>query len=92
MDKLNFKFTFLLMIVLFFFKLYLFFILFYDRISEKKKQKRTAISNEIKCEICEFYIKNSQISYVDIATHFNQLYNFKIIRSTISKILKNKER
>ncbi len=68
------------------------FFLFYDRMSEKKKQKRTAISDEIKREICEFHIKNPQISHVDIATYFNQLYNFEIIRSTISKILKNKER
>ncbi len=68
------------------------FFLFYDRMSEKKKQKRMAISDEIKREICEFHTKNPQISHVDIATHFNQLYNFKIIRSTISKILKNKER
>ncbi|CAG8440020.1 17539_t:CDS:2 [Funneliformis caledonium] len=60
--------------------------------SENKKQKRTAISDEIKHEICEFHTKNSHLSHIDIALHFNQLHNFDIKRTTISKILKDKGR
>ena len=59
--------------------------------SEKIKQTRTAISSETKREICEFHIKHPQISHLDIATHFNQLNNTDIKRTTVSKILKNKE-
>src|SRR4051812_35703426 len=55
-------------------------------------QKRTAISDEVKYEICDYQTKNQHISHIDIAAYFNQLYNLDIKRSTISKILKEKER
>src|SRR5215216_5169374 len=92
MDKLNFKiylftvndFTIFLRRVL--------SLLFYKMTSENKKQKRTAISDEIKHVICEFHTKNSHLSYIDIALHFNQLHNFDIKRTIISKILKDKGR
>ncbi len=93
MDKLN-----LPIIIIFFFKsCFDFFIKLrfdfftYNIISEKIKQKRTAISGKTKCEICAYHTKYPQISYQDIAIHFNQLYNVDIKRITVSKILKNKE-
>ena len=55
-------------------------------------QKRTAISDEIKYDICNYQTKNPNISHENIAIHFNQLHNLDIKRSTISKILKEKER
>ena len=55
-------------------------------------QKRTAISDEIKYDICNYQTKNPNISHENIAIHFNQIHNLDIKRSTISKILKEKER
>ena len=90
MDKLNFKFTFLPLTIFAIFLRRVLSLLFYKMTSENKKQKRTAISDEIKHEICEFHTKNSHLSHIDIALHFNQLHNFDIKRTTISKILKDK--
>src|SRR6266498_3626878 len=68
------------------------FLFYNDNImSEKIKQTKTTISGKTKRKICEFHIKHPQISHLDIAAHFNQLYNTDIKRITVSKILKIKE-
>ncbi|CAB4491435.1 unnamed protein product [Rhizophagus irregularis] len=53
---------------------------------------RTAISDEIKYKICNYQIKNPNISHENIAIYFNRLHNINIKRPTISKILKDRER
>ncbi|CAB5101144.1 unnamed protein product [Rhizophagus irregularis] len=55
-------------------------------------QTRTAISDKIKYEICNYQIKNPNISHENIAIYFNRLHNINIKRPTISKILKDRER
>ncbi|CAB5323547.1 unnamed protein product [Rhizophagus irregularis] len=55
-------------------------------------QTRTAISDEIKYEICNYQIKNPNISHENIAIYFNRLHNINIKKPTISKILKDRER
>lgn len=60
---------------------------------QKKKQKRSAISQQIKKEICLYSKKNTDKSHSEIATQFNINYsNLSLKRSTISKILKDKEK
>ena len=55
---------------------------------KKSKQHRLVISEEVKCQICEWVEANKNKRHVDIANHFNEMYfNLKIDRSTISKIL-----
>jgi hypothetical protein len=73
-----------------FFEILFFFSLFSLHIT--MTQKRTAISDEVKYEICNYQIKNPHISHENIAIHFNRLYDLDIKRPTISKILKEKER
>lgn len=52
------------------------------------KQRRSAISDDVKRQICEWSKANESKRHVDIANHFNEVYpNLKIDRSTISKIL-----
>ncbi|GET62198.1 tigger transposable element-derived protein 6-like [Rhizophagus irregularis DAOM 181602=DAOM 197198] len=55
-------------------------------------QTRMAISDEIKYKICNYQIKNPNISHENIAIYFNRLHNINIKRPTISKILKDRER
>jgi len=55
---------------------------------KKSKQHRSAISEEVKRQICEWAEANESKRHVDIANHFNEMHpNLKIDRSTISKIL-----
>ncbi len=55
---------------------------------KKSKQHRSAISEEVKCQICEWVEANKSKRYVNIANHFNEMHsNLKIDRNTISKIL-----
>ena len=54
----------------------------------KPKQRRSAISDEVKRQICKWRKANKNKRHVDIANHFNEMYpNLTIDRSTISKIL-----
>jgi len=57
-------------------------------IRPKQKQHRSAISDDVKRQICEWSTANKNKRHEDIANHFNEVYpNLKIERSTISKIL-----
>ncbi|CAG8571468.1 DNA-binding centromere protein B [Rhizophagus irregularis DAOM 181602=DAOM 197198] len=54
----------------------------------QQKQRHSAISDEVKCQICEWGKANKNKRHVDIANYFNEVYpNLTIDRSTISKIL-----
>jgi len=60
---------------------------------QKKKQRRSAISQQIKKEICLYSKQNPDKSHTEIADQFNIDYsNLSLKRSTISKILKDKEK
>ena len=60
--------------------------------SQKTKRIRTAISNDIKKEICEYIKSNSNVKQGDVALFFNRKYNeLNIDRSTVSKIWQNYE-
>ena len=59
----------------------------------KPKQHRSAISDDVKRQICEWSTANQSKRHEDIAKHFNEMYpNLKIERSTISKILAQSDR
>jgi len=59
----------------------------------KQKQHRSAISDDVKRQICEWSTANKNKRHEDIANHFNEVYpNLKIERSTISKILAQSDR
>jgi len=61
--------------------------------SQKTKRIRTAISNDIKKEICEYIKSNSNVKQEDVALFFNRKYNeLNIDRSTVSKIWQNHEK
>ena len=61
--------------------------------SQKTKRIRTAISNDIKKEICEYIKSNSNVKQGDVALFFNRKYNeLNIDRSTVSKIWQNHEK
>ena len=54
----------------------------------KPKQRRSAISDEVKRQICEWKMANKNKCHVDIANYFNEVYpNLTINRSIILKIL-----
>ena len=56
---------------------------------QKTKRIRSAISNEIKKEICEYVMANSNVKQGDVALFFNTKYDeLKIDRSTVSKYCK----
>ena len=62
-------------------------------IRPKQKQHRSAISDDVKRQICEWSTANKNKRHEDIANHFNEVYpNLKIERSTISKILAQSDR
>ena len=57
------------------------------------KQRRSAISDDIKRQICEWAEANKNKKHHEIAQHFNEKnLNVKIDRSTVSKILKEKDK
>ena len=60
--------------------------------SIKPKQHRSAISDDVKHQICEWSEANKSKRQVDIANHFNEMPNLNIDRSTISKILLESDR
>ena len=54
----------------------------------KQKQHRSAISDKVKRQICEWLEANESKRHVNIADYFNEIHpNLNIDRSTISKIL-----
>src|SRR6185436_5922592 len=60
---------------------------------QKKKQRRSAISQQIKKEICLYSKQNLDKSHTEIANQFNINYsNLSLKRFTILKILKDKEK
>ena len=60
--------------------------------SIKPKQHRSAISDDVKRQICEWSEANKSKRQVDIANHFNEMPNLNIDRSIISKILLENDR
>ena len=57
------------------------------------KQHRSAISDDLKRQICEWAEANRNKKHHEIAQHFNQKnLNVMIDRSTVSKILKEKDK
>lgn len=62
-------------------------------IRTKPKQHRSAISDDVKRQICEWSAANKSKRHEDIAKHFNEKYsNLNIERSTVSKILSQSDR
>jgi hypothetical protein len=60
---------------------------------QRKKQKHSAISQQIKKEIYLYSKENPNKSHTEIANQFNSNYsNLSLKRSTISKILKDKDK
>ncbi|CAB5393057.1 unnamed protein product [Rhizophagus irregularis] len=60
---------------------------------QKARRIRSAISNEIKKEICEYIMANSNVKQEEVALYFNTKYNeLNIDRSTVSKIWQNREK
>jgi hypothetical protein len=60
---------------------------------QKAKRIWSAISNEIKKEICEYIMANSNVKQGEVALFFNTKYNeLNIDRSTVSKIWQNREK
>ena len=57
-----------------------------------QKRKRTAISINIKKEICEYMVANPIIKQTIVASFFNTKYSLDIDRTTINKIWQNRER
>ena len=58
----------------------------------KEKQKRMAISYALKKEICLFKQRNPNKTQNEIKDEFNSKYQLNLDRSTISKILSDKEK
>src|SRR5215207_3749749 len=59
----------------------------------RPKQRCSAISDEIKRQICEWGKANKNKRHIDIAKHFNEVYpNLNLDRSTITKILLKSDR
>lgn len=60
---------------------------------QKTRKTRTAISNDIKKEICEYMMSNGNVKQGDVALFFNTKYKeLNIDRSTISKIWQSHEK
>ena len=61
--------------------------------NRQPKQHRSAISDDIKRQICEWSDANKNKKHHEIAEHFNNNHpNLTINRSTVSKILKEKDK
>ena len=59
----------------------------------KLKQHRSAISDDVKRQICEWEKANKEKRHAEIAVHFNEIYpNLNVDRSTISKILLQRDK
>ena len=51
-----------------------------------QKRKRTAISINIKKEICEYMVTKPYVKQIIVASFFNTKYGLNIDRTTINKI------
>ncbi|CAG8774112.1 3640_t:CDS:1, partial [Racocetra persica] len=61
--------------------------------SNQQKQHRTAISDDLKHQICEWSENNKNKKHHEIASYFNENHpNLSIDRSTVSKILKESDK
>ena len=56
------------------------------------KRSRTAISDDIKRQICEWAEENENKTQGEIAKYFNEKYSLEIDRTTISKILSQRDK
>ena len=60
---------------------------------QKTKRTRTAISNDMKKEICEYMMSNNNVKHGDVALFFNTKYKeLNIDRTTITKIWQSREK
>ncbi len=59
---------------------------------QKTKRTRTAISVDIKKEICEYMLANTSVNHADVALFFNTKYELNIDRSTITKVWQSREK
>jgi len=60
---------------------------------QQSKQYHSAISDDLRYQICEWLDTNKNKKYHKIAAYFNEKYlDMNIDRSTISKILKEKDK
>jgi hypothetical protein len=60
---------------------------------QKPKKTRTAISNDMKKEICEYMMSNNNVKQGDVALFFNTKYKeLNIDRTTITKIWQSREK
>ncbi len=60
---------------------------------QKTKRTRTAISNDMKKEICEYMMSNNNVKHGDVALFFNTKYKeLNIDRITITKIWQSHEK
>ena len=57
-----------------------------------QKRKRSAISVNIKKEICEYMVANTCVKHLAVASFFNTKYNLDIDRTTITKIWGKREK
>lgn len=61
--------------------------------NRQSKQQRSAISDDLKRQICEWSEANKNKKHHEIASYFNEKHsNILINRSTVSKILKEKNK
>jgi hypothetical protein len=58
----------------------------------KKKQKRSALNDTQRIEICQYAVQHPLTRHNDIAAFFNSKYNLNIERSTITKILSQQKK
>ncbi len=59
----------------------------------RSKQSRSAISDDLKRQICEWSEANKSKKHHEIASHFNEKTpNLKIDRSSVSKILAQRDK
>lgn len=60
---------------------------------KQQKQHRSAISDDLKRQICEWSEANNNKTHQEIASHFNEICsNIDIKRSTITRILQQKDK
>ena len=57
-----------------------------------QKRKRTAISINIKKEICEYMVAKPYVKQIIVASFFNTKYGLNVDRTTINKIWQNREK